>query len=132
LEDLEKSLKVSEKSTLFDKTSDKPKPIPEIETTSVSNGDSTPVVIPKLSESEPQKPEPPVLFSEAYKKPLQPKSNDEKVEFGIETSKLDADEKDLIGYKVPVSQPISVVQESKPIDPFAEAPKLVKKEAEQP
>jgi hypothetical protein len=114
LEDLEKSLKVSEKSTLFDKTSDKPKPIPEIETTSVSNGDSTPVVIPKLSESEPQKPEPPVLFSEAYKKPLQPKSNDEKVEFGIET------------------QPISVVQESKPIDPFAEAPKLVKKEAEQP
>ena len=67
-------MKVStlEKTPAFERAFDKVKPVPEIETSSVSNGDNTPAVIPtpKLSE-EPTLPEPPVLFNEVYKKPMQ-------------------------------------------------------------
>jgi hypothetical protein len=89
-----------EKTPVFERTFDKVKPIPEIETSSVSNGDTTPSMIPKLAEAEPAMPETPVLFNEV-KKPatLQQKAADEKIEWGIETTKLDSD--DSIMNKIP-------------------------------
>jgi len=69
-------------------------------------------------------PEPPALFSEA-KKPaaLQQKVPNEKVEWGIETSKLEAD--DSVMNKI-MSQPISFTQEPKVEPRAAEEPKLLK------
>ena len=112
-----------EKTPVFERTFDKLKPIPEIETSSVSNGDSTPAVIPKLAEAEPAMPEPPVLFNEVKKNPiLQQKTAEDKVEWGIETTKLESD--DTAMNKI-FSQPISVVQETK-VEPKEEEAKVMK------